>query len=373
MKMRTSLFLLALLAAGAQNAVAQHRTNFAVSPTVQSYFFGDKMDVESARLLIVPVAFDLAVTRNLSFDVYSAFARGDVDVGNETHTLQGIVDTRVRASYAATPWAVVTLGVNVPTGKASHDASEAVVASALSTELLGFREALWGTGFGITTGIATASRFGETGVGFGASYRMASEFEPIADSTFTYTPGNETRVRVALDRNIGTSKLTFGVTFQNYTADEAQGKQLFAPGNRFRVDGTYSFRAGPTSAWTLFATDVWRENGDVTLDLQQGGAIVGDTTFQAGQQNLAVFGIAGGMRLGRMALAPMADFRILTRESGIGEGWMAAIGTDIPTRRARFDFVPTLRVSYGQLENVDDERVGFFGGEVGLTLRFGGR
>ena len=372
MKMRTSLFLLALLAAGAQQAAAQ-RTSFAVSPTVQNYFFAEQMDVESARLLIVPVAFDLAVNPRLSFDVYSAFARGDVDIGNETHTLQGIVDTRVRATFAATPWAVVTLGLNVPTGKASHDASEAIVASALSTELLGFREALWGTGLGITTGIATASRIGETGIGFGASYRVASEFEPIADSSFTYTPGNETRIRLALDRNIGTSKLTFGVTFQNYTADEAQNRQLFAPGNRFRVDGTYSFRTGPTSTWTLFATDVWRENGDVTLSLEQGGSIVGDTTFQAGQQNLAVFGIAGGMRLGAIAFAPTADFRILTRKSGQGEGWMAAIGTDIPSRRGTFDLVPTLRVSYGQIENVEDERLGFWGGEVGLTIRFGSR
>jgi hypothetical protein len=372
MNMRSVLIGLALFATQTPTAFAQRQT-FGVVPAVQYYRFADELDVQSARLFIVPVGYELSLSSRLTIDAYGAFARGDVEVGNETHTLQGIVDTRVRASIAATPWAVLTLGVNIPTGKASHDESEAIVASALSTELLGFREALWGTGLGFTTGIATASRIGETGIGFGASYRLASEFEPIADSAFTYTPGNEARVRLALDRNIGTSKLTFGVTFQNYTADEAQGRQLFAPGNRFRVDGTYSFRTSNTSTWTLFATDVWRENGDVTLPLQA-GTVLTDTTFQAGQQNLAVFGLAGSVQLGsRTSLQPAADFRLLTRDSGAGEGWLVAAGTDLPIRRSGFEVVPNFRVSYGQLEDANDEKHPFWGGEVGLALRFGSR
>ena len=79
------------------------------------------------------------------------------------------------------------------------------------------------------------------------------------------------------------------------------------------------------------------------------------------------------MRMGRIALQPTADVRLLTRDSGEGEGWMGALGTDLPMRRGSFDLVPTLRVTYGQLENTDDERVGFWGGEAGLTLRFGAR
>ena len=373
MKLRSWLIPITLLAVSVQDVQAQ-RHSLAISPSVQNYSLADEMDVQSARLYIVPVALDFALSDKLALDLYSAYARGEAKAGDETYTLQGIVDTRVRASWTATPWAVVTLGVNIPTGNASHTASEAIVASALSTELLGFREALWGTGLGITTGIATASRIGETGVGFGVSYRMASEFEPIADSAFAYAPGNEARVRLAIDRNIGSSKLTFGVTFQNYTADEAQGRQLFAPGNRFRVDGTYSFRAGPTSTWTLFATDVWRENGDVTLGLAQGGTIIGDTTFQAGQQNLAVFGIAGAMQLGGgYSVHPMADFRLLTRDSGEGEGWLGAIGADLPMRRSSVEFVPNLRLSYGEIEDRSDTRHPFWGVDAGLTLRFGRR
>ena len=367
MKLR-ALVLLGLVAFNAPIAYAQRQT-FGLVPNAQFYQF-DEMEVETASLFIVPVGYEFSPGSRLTIDAYTAYARGDVKVGGTTHTLQGIVDTRVRASIAATPWAVLTLGVNIPTGNATHDESEAVVASALSTELLGFREALWGTGFGFTSGVATAWRMGETGVGLGASYRVAGEFEPVADSTFTYAPGNEARIRLALDRNIGSNKLTFGVTFQNYSADQARGRELFAPGNRFRIDGAYSFRTNNTSTWTLFATDVWRENGDVTLPLTTGGF----ETSKAGQQNLVVIGLAGALQMsGRTSFQPTADFRLLTRNSGVGEGWLVALGTDIPLRRSRYEWVPSLRASYGQIEGSSTVKSNLWGGEVGLALRFGSR
>ena len=377
MNMRKWLAPLTLLTVAAQPLLAQDRQGFFLSATVQGYSFSqdfaDEVGVKSASLVIVPLAYQLAASRTLSFDVYSAFARGDVKTGTETHTLQGFVDTRVRATLSVAPWASVTAALNLPTGKASHDQNEGVVAAALSTELLGFREALWGTGFGATTGIATAWKAGpSTGIGFGASYRLASEFEPSADTAFKYTPGNEVRLRFALDQNIGTSKLTLGATFQNYSDDQIDGRNLFAPGNRWRGDLAYSFRAGPTSTWTLFATDVWRENGDVSLQVvDPAGNPLRDSTFTAGQQNMAVAGIAGGLRLANgFDLRPSADVRLLTRNSGDSEGWMASIGTEVPMRRGSIDWVPSCRFSYGGLEGSTDTRHGFIGGEVGLTVRF---
>ena len=36
-------------------------------------------------------------------------------------------------------------------------------------------------------------------------YRVASEYEPLAEETFTYTPGDRILARLALDRDVGTS------------------------------------------------------------------------------------------------------------------------------------------------------------------------
>lgn len=367
MSMRNWLFPLALLAA-AQPALAQQGgTSFAISPTFQGYSFADGLPTKSATLALVPIGIQFKASQTLAFDVYSAYARGSVDLGGQTYNMQGLVDTRVRASVSVTPWAVLTAAVNLPTGNSAHDEEEAVVATVLSGELLGFREALWGTGFGATTGVATAFRAGSTGIGLGASYRVASEFEPSADSAFKYTPGNEVRVRLALDQNIGTSKLTLGGTFQNYSDDRLDGRDLFAPGNRWRGDLTYSFRAGTNSTWTLFATDIWRENGDVTLQ-STNGTTTRDTVFEAGQQNLIVVGFAGALG----GIRPSADVRMLSRESGNDEGWLAGLGFDIPMRRGSMDIIPTIRGSYGQMEGATDDRHNIMGGEVSLTLRWGG-
>lgn len=375
MNAKTMAAIAALMVMSAQAGLAQERPAVAVGGIGQGYSFGSDNGVESATLLLTPVAFTLPVSRGLTLDLYGAYARGAVKAGSETHTLQGIVDTRVRASYAVTPWAVVSAAVNLPTGKATHDSEEAIVASALSMELLGFREALWGTGFGFTTGVSTAGRFGSTGLGIGASYRVASEFEPSEEQAFKYTPGNEVRIRAALDQNVGANnKLTLGVTFQNYAEDKVDGRNLFAPGNRIRGDLSYSFRASNTSTWTFYVADVHRENGDVTLQLTQNGTATGDTTFEAGRQNMAVVGFAGSLRMGTLALRPSADARVLTRESGEEEGWLAGIGTDIPFRSGRTEIVPSVRVSYGQLESASsDVKNGFWGGELGLMLRFGSR
>lgn len=372
MNKRKWLVPIALLVVNTQPVHAQERHTLALVGAFQGYKFPKELSgVTSATLAIVPIGYELHVSRALSLDFYSAFARGDVKDAQKTYTMQGLVDTRVRASLNVTPWAVLTGALNLPTGNATHDASEAIVATSLSTELLGFREALWGTGFGATTGIATAWRAGSTGIGFGASYRMQSEFEPSADSAFKYAPGNEARARVAIDQNVGSnSKVTLGLTFQNYSDDQLDGRNLFAPGNRWRGDIAYSFRGGVNSTWSIYAADVRRENGDVSLQLVDGaGRPVRDSTFSAGQQNMVVVGIAGASR----GLRPSADFRLLTRQSGAGEGWLAGAGTDLPIRRGGTDVIPNFRLSYGQMEGGNNDiKHSFWGGEVSLTLRWAG-
>jgi hypothetical protein len=365
------LFVAALLSAAAP-AVAQDRQTFAFAPVWQGYSFAEDLGVSSANLVLLPVGYEVNVSRSVSFDVYAALARGAVKIGEESFTLQGLVDTRLRASVAVTPWAVVTAAVNLPTGKATHDSEEAIVASALSTELLGFREALWGTGFGVTTGVATAWQTGSTAIGLGASYRLANGFEPSADTSFKYTPGNEARLRIAIDQNIGDSKLTVGATFQNYSDDRVDGRDLFAPGNRWRGDIAFSFRTGATASWTVFAADVLRQNGDVSLQIVDlSGQELGDSTFTAGKQNLAVAGVAGALRLGSAAsLRPSVEVRLLTRDSGEGEGWLAGFGADVPLRRGGVDWIPGFRISRGAVEDQADQRQSFWGGELSLTLRF---
>jgi len=333
----------------------------------QGYDFDDALGVEAANLIMVPAAYQFGIGSNLSIDLYSAWARGAALIGGSEYTLSGPVDTRVRANYTVAPWAVITVGLNLPTGTASHSSDEARVAAVLATELLGFREASFGLGFGATTGVATATRIGATGVGFGASYRLASEFEPSADSAFKYTPGNEIRLRFGVDRNVLGNKLTAGITWQNFASDAVDGQDLFQAGNRWRGDVTYSFRTGSAAAWTAYVSDVWRDRGDIGFDDPDGPETIGT-------QNLLIAGLAGSWNAtSSLTFMPLAEFRMLTREDAGGNGWLAGAGTSVPLRFRGVALTPSVRFDYGSMDASETTGHTFFGADLGLTIGFGGR
>jgi hypothetical protein len=269
---------------------AQLASDFSVTvaPNYRAFSLDESLRASSASLMLLPVAVRVPIGRRFSVDGYTAYARGSVETGTGTLTLSGPVDTQLRATWAAAPWARVTVGANLPTGNGTHSTEEAEVAALLSTDLLGFREARFGTGAGITTGIALAHQLGDWGVGYGGSYRMTGEFEPSEANSSVYSPGDEIMARVALDRNLGSSgKLTLGGTLQHFSEDETAGN-LFQPGARLRGDASYSFRAGGATTMSLFLTDLWRQQGEVSL-ITDPDSVAGTV----GSQNLLVLGARG--------------------------------------------------------------------------------
>ncbi len=378
MTARTSRLALALavLATGVLTAPAMAQRTIGVAAHYTGYSFDEGLGAEAAQLLLYPVALRLPLGDKLRLDVSSAWAQGKVERDGVQFTLQGVTDTRVKLSYNATPWALVSVGATLPSGDATNDAEEAVVTSVLATDLLGFREATLGSGPALTTSVATATRIGAWGVGLAGAYSVRGEFEPSADADLTYRPGNETRIRVGLDRNIGTNTFTAGATFRTYTADQARGRNLFQAGNRFRVDATYAFRAG-AGVWTIYAADVIRENGDLTLDIVDAvGSVVGDTTIVTAKQNLAVAGFVGSVGLGGgFVFRPHVDFRYQKRTepdgADRGSGWLVAAGGDLPLRVfGAYDFFPKARILVGSIKDVNGVGVRLLGAELSGTVRW---
>lgn len=336
----------------------------------QWFSLAEELGADVANLLVVPATYVLPMGEKVRADLYVAWATGSVEKGGFTYNKSGPTDTRMRLSYQATPWAIVTVGVNLPTGNSSDTNEEAIVASVLATDMLGFRESTWGTGFGITGGIATARQMGDWGIGLGASYRQSGEFEPTDGDDLRYQPGNEARIRFGIDRNVGDGgKFTTGVTFLNYAEDQADGKNLFQAGNRIRVDATYAFRSG-ASTWSLFAADSWRNKGDLTLDLEDpSGIVVGDTLLVVGGQNLFVTGLRGSLPFAGVRIRPELDFRLQSREDNDGSGWLLGGGFDLPLRLyGTYDVFPRFRVTYGKMESVDGDMYSLMGGEIGMTI-----
>jgi hypothetical protein len=321
-----------------------------------------------------PVAARFPVTDLIALDAYGAWASGRAEKGDTLYELSGLVDTGVRASYQATPWALVTLGANLPTGDSEHDGEEAIVAALLSTDILGFREASWGRGFALTGSVAVARSMGSFGLGLAGAYSMRGKFNPVADDSLEYQPGNEARIRLGVDRNFGNSTLTFGATFMNYSSDQANGQNLFQAGKRFRFDATYAFRAA-AGVWTVYVADLLRQTGALTLiSVDSLGTQLGTTDVDTPKQNLAVVGFMGAVALGRgFVFRPHVDFKLQSREdsggSDAGSGWLIAAGGDIPLRIfGGRDFFPKARIMIGSLTDATGAGVRVFGLEAKGTL-----
>lgn len=341
------------------------------------YSFDTGLGVDRADLLLVPVAGRAPLGARGSLDVYGAWARGRVEVDGTDLSLSGPVDSHVRLGFQATPWALLTVGAQIPTGNASHDGQEAVVASVLATDLLGFGESNWGSGAALTTSIATARELGSWGVGAALAYAARGSFAPDAtDADFRYEPGDELRIRVGADRNFGDNTLTVGGTFISYGEDRANARNLFRAGDRLRLDASYAFRAG-AGIWTVYMSDVLRANGDLTLDVVDDfGSVVGDTTVATADQNLFLAGLVGAVGLGSgFVFRPIVDLRLQSRTepdgSDPGSGWILGLGGDLPIRFfSRSEIFPRARVLLGSIRDRQGNGVGVTGLELRATLRW---
>ena len=373
-RLRAPMALVLALTAGlAAPAAAQQ--SIGVGMEYMGYTFEEGLGASAAQLLMFPVAVRFPVS-SLTFDLYAAWAQGKVERDDVAYTLSGPVDTRLKVSWQATPWALLSVGASLPTGNSTHDGEEAVVSSVLAMDLLGFREATWGTGAQITSSLATAMRAGAWGIGIAGAYAVNNEFEPSSEMDLRYQPGNEARVRIGLDRNIGTSTFTAGATFMTFAQDQADGRNLFQAGNRIRFDVSYADRAGG-GVWTLYAADLWREHGDLNLPfVNDAGDIVGDTIISTPSQNLIVGGLIGAVALGSKTFRPQVDFKLQSRDevngTDEGSGWLVSAGGDIPLRLfGSWDFFPKAQVIIGAVKDATGASKQVTGVEFSGTVRWG--
>lgn len=359
----------------AMAAPLQAQRTVGVGVDFTGYSFEDGLGASAAQLMLVPLAVRIPAG-SMVFDLYSAWAQGRVEWSDVAYTLQGPVDTRVKLTYQAAPWALVSLGATLPTGNSTHDGEEAVVASVLSMDLLGFRESTWGTGLQVTSSVATATRAGPWGIGLAAAYAMNNEFEPSSDMELRYQPGNETRIRMGVDRNFGSSTFTAGATFMTFAQDQADGRNLFQAGNRLRFDASLAFRAG-AGVWTVYAANLWREHGDLSLPfVNDAGGVIGDTTIVTASQNLMVAGVVGAVRVGSRTFRPQVDLKLQSRKEtdgrDEGSGWIVAVGGDIPLRIfGSWDFFPRAQLIAGAVRDGAGGSHTVTGASLGATVRWG--
>lgn len=215
----------------------------------------------------LPIVVVAPLAGRLSVDLATRYASGEVEsYSGAGATLRGFTDTQVRFLYTLNRDRLVgSVSFNLPTGQSTLDSSQFRVAGAVSGNYLSFPVANFGTAFGVTGGLAYAEHVGTWNLGISSSLRYLATFKPFLNSSLSYSPGVEGRVRFGADRLIGNaSRLLLGLTVSTFSTDVYSGSSGFGPygpGTRFigefvfvRVVGRYTVTA---SAW-----DSYRLAGD---------------------------------------------------------------------------------------------------------------
>lgn len=333
----------------------------------ETYEFVDPevLGIQRVSLATLPIGVQAAVIERLSLELRTAVAFGSMTRADGSEvTLSGVTDSEIRANFAVIPERLtISAAALLPTGSSRHSAEESELAGLVAADLLPFRISNWGSGGGAGLISTFTVPLGDFGIGLSAGYTMGREFEPLAEDELAYRPGDELRVRLAIDRNFGASaKATLMVGAQNYRQDELQGASIFEPGDRYEAQASFAFRAGNQSTGVAYGGIQHRGAGRL---LDQG--------LETPAQDLFTAGVGFRLPRGMTTLMPAAELRIFRREDGTGQGHLGVVGFSAEVPSGPVMIIPSVRGRFGEALLWDGAESSVRGAEVGVGIRYRSR
>ena len=250
-----------LSALGAQGRLVGNRTS-AVGPTYERWTFGDgvyqrtiaggdSVRIESASQLTVPIAVRVPLGERWTVDLSGAYANGTVSLAArdtaldvDRYEVNGLTDLRLRATGRVIgDNVVVTLGVNVPTGKTSLNSEEFSAMRVLAAPAFAFQTPTLGLGAGGTVGIVYAREAAGWAWALGGSYELRNSYDPV---TFVgeMNPSDAVHLSVGGDGLIGRHGMTVALSADIFTKDRLTTLEL-AEGAEGVAAGTVETQLGP--------------------------------------------------------------------------------------------------------------------------------
>jgi hypothetical protein len=332
----------------------------------QSYRFGAGNPVRSIDQVAIPLGFVVPLGRRLSIDVGTSYAWTRVGLEDGTAPeIASLTDTQLRLAWLlGRDAAVLSLLVNLPTGAEQVTLGEFSAASAVATNFLPFPVHTYGTGAAVTAGAALAKPWGAWNVGLAGSLRLNGSYQPFANAPeeINYRQAIEGRVRVGVDRLVGSSRLSIGATVGTFGTDEfvnGSGTVVgeYRPGTRIMGEVSLASPLGSGAVETF----LWGYRRSAGEDPQAGTL--------ANEESIVALGAEGAWRLGGgLSLQPSLEGRWWAPARG--SGWLAIAAAALPVRVSRvLSLVPRLRFELGSLERSDGLRSQIDGWGGSLFLR----
>jgi hypothetical protein len=308
--------------------------------------------------LSVPLIVVVPITSRFNIDITTAYANSQVlSNGVTTSSISGLTDTQVRANVTLGNDAMVfTVGANLPTGQYTIPEKRAEAAGQIGNDFLIFPTSSYGSGLSGTGGVAMARSLGNWNVGIAGSFRKSTEFDAfqISNRKFTFTPADEVRARVGVDRMIGNGRLTLGVTYSAYGSDIADSTS-YATGNRYIGQAALFMPIGNTDLY-LSAWNLYRAKGQ-----QLGG--------ESAPENVADGSVALGFHYGNLLVEPNLEGRHW-QDNGMKAGLLASGGLRLRWGTGPFLFMPNATYQVGKLySSIDGSSIDVTGWRASLMVR----
>ena len=260
----------ALSTLGAQGRLVGARTSV-VGPIYERWSFGDglyqtsiaggdSVRVESASQLTVPISLSVPLGERWTVDLSGAYASGTVSLATrdtsldvDRYAVNGLTDLRLRATGRVIgDNVIVTLGVNVPTGKTSLNGEEFSAMRVLAAPAFAFQTPTLGLGAGGTAGVVVAYEAAGWAWAFGGSYELRSAYDPV---TFVgeLNPSDAVHLSVGGDGLIGQNGMTIGLSADIFTKDQLSALEPQGGGGQNAAPAAAETQLGPivTVDWQL--------------------------------------------------------------------------------------------------------------------------
>jgi hypothetical protein len=359
--MRRHFLTLALLGAAAPLA-AQNLSNSAVivDPQFVSYQLGSGATARTVGQFGMPLAWIVPFNERFNVDVSTNFASSQVKTpGLATSSISGLTDAQLRGNLTlGDNAAVVTLGVNVPTGQYRVPAGEQVAAGQIGNDFLIYPVSSMGNGLAATGGIAFAQTLGDWNLGLGGSFRYSSSFDAyeVATTALRFTPGAEARLRVGLDRPVGDGSFNVSLTYSKF-GDYTAADTSYGSGDRAMIQSAFAVPMGGNRDLLLSMWDLYRGVG------QQ----IGNTPSPS--ENVGNLGVAVGFQLANgLYIQPNIEERSWIYNNA-NAGLLTNVGVRLRFEWAGLSMNPSATYSLGSLYNTGLPSTDITGFKVALLIR----
>lgn len=176
--------------------------------------------------------------------------------GNGLTSADGLTDAQASLAYTRDvrrARLLVSFTVNLPSGKQHFTPDEFRTVSLVALNEYGFQIPSFGQGIGLTPAVTLALPLSEDVVaGFGAVYQYRGSYEPLADMTDTYNPGNEVLLTGGLDVRLGpTTTLATDLSFAVYGTDRLGTREVFASGSKTSLSARLRHTPGRREVWVM--------------------------------------------------------------------------------------------------------------------------